>query len=102
MHQLIKFWKRVVLGCTALVAVAGSIAAYDVLRPYPTLLEFHIVEGRSCKNEMAFYQTELRTIARDIIQAQIERNKQWERVLQEQQRAVIAQVDRVKRECGWT
>lgn len=97
-----KFWKPIVGTCTVLVAVSGGLIAYDEIRPYPTRVEFQQVAGRSCKNEMSFFKAELRAIKRDITQAQNEKNRNWERSLQEQKQAVLAEIDRVKRECGWS
>lgn len=102
MQRLVRFWKHIAWVCTALVALAGGIAAYDDVRPYPTKDEFQQVAGRSCKNEMSFFKAELRAIKRDITQAQNEGNKNWERSLQEQKLAVLAEIERVKRECGWS
>ncbi len=102
MKNIMKFWKYIVTGSAAMVAVSAAIVAYDDLRPYPTKDEFIIVAGRSCKNEMSFFQAELRTIKRDIIQAEQERNVRWKNALQEQQEAVRREIERIKRECGWS
>ncbi len=97
-----RVWGQVAATCLGMAMIAGAVTAYDDLRDWPTLVEFNQVAGRSCKNELAFYQTELRTIKREIQQAEAEKNKKWERSLQEQKQAVRAQIERVKRECGWS
>ncbi len=97
-----KFWKPITAACTVLAAVSGGLIAYDDIRPYPTKVEFQQVAGRSCKNEMSFFKAELRAIKRDITLAQNEKNKNWERSLQEQIQDVLAEIERVKRECGWS
>ncbi len=97
-----RVWGQVLATCLGIAMIAGAVTAYDDLRDWPTIVEFQQVAGRSCKNELAFYQTELRAIKRDISTAQAEKNKNWERSLNEQKQAVLAEIDRVKRECGWS
>ncbi len=109
----VKVWSRIVAGFAGFTIVAAGIAAgiaaYDEYRPFPTKLELQQVQtqvqqvaGRSCKNELAFYKQELRTIRRDIEQAITEKNKRWERSLRQQERDVLEDIARVKRECGWS
>lgn len=102
MQTFTKFWKQIALVCAALVGLAGGIAAYDEIRPYPTRSEFKQTAGRSCKNELSFYKQELRGIERQIERAIAEKNKSWERTLREQRLDVLAEIARVKRECGWS
>ncbi len=102
MKLIARFWKSIAAVCAGLVILSGGIVAYDEIRPYPTRTEFKQVAGRSCKNEMSFLTTELRTINREIVQAQNQGNANWERSLQEQKLAVLAEIERVKRECGWS
>ncbi len=97
-----RVWGQVVATCVGMGMIAGAFAAYDDIRDWPTIVEFEQVAGRSCKNELAFYQTELRAIKREIQQAEAEKNRKWKRSLEEQKQAVQTQIERVKRECGWS
>ncbi len=97
-----KVWAQVAATCTGIVMIGAAVAAYDDIRLWPTKVEFQQVAGRSCKNEMSFFKQELRTIRREIEQAKADGNKNWERSLQDQERAVLAEIERVKRECGWS
>jgi len=119
-----KVWSRIVAGFAGFTIVtagiAAGIAAYDEYRPFPTKLELLQVQsqvqtqvqqvqtqvqqvaGRSCKNELSFFKQELRTIRRDIEQAIAEKNKRWELSLRQQERDVLEEIVRVKRECGWS
>ena len=93
---------RLAAVCTVVVAVVTTITMYDDVRLWPTRVEHAQVVGRSCKNELALYTQELRAIRREITQAQSEENRHWERSLEEQRRTVQAEIERVKRECGWS
>lgn len=119
-----KVWSRIVAGFAGFTiiaaGIAAGIAAYDEYRPFPTKLELLQVQsvvqsqvqqvqsqlqqvaGRSCKNELSFFKQELRIIRRDIEQAIVEKNKRWERTLRQQERDVLEEIARVKRECGWS
>lgn len=97
-----KVWGQVVATCVGIAMIAAAVNAYDDLRDWPTIVEFEQVAGRSCKNELAFYQAELRAIRREITQAQAEKNKKWERGLQEDEQVVLLEIARVMRECGWS
>lgn len=97
-----KVWGQVAATCTVILMIAGAVTAYDDIRDWPTLVEFEQVAGRSCKNEFAAYKTELRAIKREITQAEAEKNKKWKRSLEEQKQAVLVEIERVKRECGWS
>ncbi len=102
MRKLVKLWREMIIGTfVALAAVAGALASYDDLRQWPTKSEHEQVAARSCKNELAHYEAELRAAKRELTQAQNEKNKNWERSIKEDIRAVLLEIDRVKRECGW-
>ncbi len=97
-----KVWGQIAAICAVIIATGTAVATYDELRPYPNKAEFQQVAGRSCKNEMSLYKAELRVINRDIARAQDEKNTNWERSLREQKQAVLVEIERVKRECGWS
>jgi hypothetical protein len=101
-------WIRLVAIGAGLAAIGAGIAAYDELRPYATRGELALVgekvqqvAGRSCKNELSFYAQELRDIDRQLERAIAESNTSWARTLREQRLEVLAEITRVKRECGW-
>ena len=102
MNWLQRFWKQTTALAATLVMVSGAVIAYDEIRPWPTQSELYQVAGRSCKNEMTFYKQELRDIRRQIQAARDQKNVAWERTLREQEQQVLAEIDRVKRECGWS
>ncbi len=94
-------WKRIsgVLG--ALVLVSASVAAYDKIRPWPTVAEHLQVAGRSCENMINSLNTELRDIERRQEDARSENNFSWLQTLNEQHIGIREEIERVKRERGW-
>ena len=83
------------------VALGGAVAAYDVIRPWATRYENEVVAGRSCENHLRYLKAELRAIERDIMTAQSQGNNAWFQSLLDQKSAILQEVERVKRECGW-
>ena len=91
-----------------LAAVSSGFAAYDDLRPYPSHFELQQIDeqvkqvaGRSCKNNLSLLKSEKRDIERQLQKAKDQKNTAWQRTLQEQLGDVRAEIDRVKRACGW-
>ena len=82
--------------------LGAAIAAYDMIRPFPTIAEHQQVAGRSCENQLNWLSSERRAIERDLGQAGRENNTDLIRVLQQQLRANAEQIDRTKKQCGFS
>ena len=104
-----KYWKHIATVSVGLAAISTGFAAYDDLRPYATVgelqqvgVQIQQVAGRSCKNELQLLKQEKRDIERQIQKAKDQKNASWQRTLQEQLGDVRAEIERVKRVCGWS
>ena len=92
----------IIAGLAMVSGLGAAIASYDIIRPYATKAEYREVAGRSCGNQLNWLASERRAIVRDLSQAQSAGNVNWSRTLQEQLRAVDNQINRVKKECGFS
>jgi len=96
-----------------LVLIASAVNSWDDLRPYFKRSEgvelagsvenkYKSLHDKTCKNELAFYYQQQRDVRRQLAQAEDTKNKSWMRSLTEDNTDLLQEVNRVKRECGWS
>ena len=84
------------------VLLGGAVAAWDIIRPFPTRDEHEQVAGRSCKNELALLFGEQRDIERRLQEAESGNNSKWTQTLREQLRQVMERITFTKKQCGYS
>ncbi len=85
----------------AVILVGSAYAAWDQLRPYPTIAEHEQVAAMSCEAWISWLSSEIRDIERRIQDAKDKKNYAHVRTLQEQLVDVKEKIKREKRKCGF-
>lgn len=100
-------------GLTFIVLASSAAIGWDSLRPYFKRSEgveltatmerkYKSLHNQTCKNELSFYYQQQRDTRRQMATAEKEKNERWMRSLIEDNTDLLQEVNRVKKECGWT